>query len=423
MIITTRRRRSAIAAAVLVLVVLDVSIGGAAWATWTTPPRPTTGSVAAGSVSVALTGSDQLDTTYSSSALVTTALVAVRNTGSVPATGTLSMSIQSGQGLTPALRIDAWQRTSTASCSTTPPSGTLVTGTGASGASVSASLTAGASASWCVRTSISQGTRFDLAGGTASLTVNAKAAQGSWTAATSVLTTQSIADTVTPGSPDRTSEADDSIAITWAAPADTSGIAGYEVLRDGAVVATVPASTRSITDTGLAAGTSYAYAVRAVASGAAGHHSPLSSAARYQTDLPGSAGTYRIRSTTGQCVAAGGTDSGSPIVTAGCRAIGSQTWQFTPDGTWANVSSPANPTLFWDAPSNRTVILRPQNSISAQRWVAEPLGTGTGVFQLRNKNDLCLVAADPTGTQSTPAMAESECDGSSHQQFTLQDTA
>jgi hypothetical protein len=420
---TRRRRHGAIAAAVVVLVVLDVAVGGAAWATWTTPHRATAASVSAGSVSVALTGSDQLATTYSSSALGSTALVSVRDTGSVPATGTLTLSVQSGQVPASALRIEVWQRTSAAPCSTAPTAASVLTGTGASGVAVSAALGAGVSASWCVRTSIGQGTRFDLAGGTVIVTANASAVQGSWVDAASARSTQTIADTVTPGAPSRTSETDDSIVIAWAAPADTSGVAGYEVFRDGVLIATVPASTRSVTDTGLVAGKYYAYTVRAVASGAAGHHSPLSSAVQHATDLPSSTGTYRIRSATGQCIAAGGTDSGSPVVTAGCRAIGSQTWQFTPDGTWVDVSSPANPTLFWDAPSNRTVILRPQNSISAQRWAAEPLGTGTGTFQLRNKNDLCLVAADPTATQSTPAMTESECDGSPHQQFTLQDTA
>jgi len=50
-------------------------------------------------------------------------------------------------------------------------------------------------------------------------------------------------------------------ALSWTASADNVGVSGYDVLRDGVVVAT--AATTQYNDTGLTANTSYQYTVRA----------------------------------------------------------------------------------------------------------------------------------------------------------------
>ena len=59
-------------------------------------------------------------------------------------------------------------------------------------------------------------------------------------------------------SPSQTSS---SIALSWSASTDASGIQNYDVLRNGTVVGTV--TTTSFTDTGLASNTSFSYSVRA----------------------------------------------------------------------------------------------------------------------------------------------------------------
>ncbi|WP_335935621.1 glycoside hydrolase family 18 chitinase [Streptomyces sp. PTD5-9] len=64
-----------------------------------------------------------------------------------------------------------------------------------------------------------------------------------------------------PGTPTASNITDTSVKLSWAAATDDKGIKNYDVLRDGAVVATVTGTT--YTDTGLTAGTDYSYTVRA----------------------------------------------------------------------------------------------------------------------------------------------------------------
>ncbi|KRC95348.1 MULTISPECIES: glycoside hydrolase family 18 chitinase [unclassified Streptomyces] len=64
-----------------------------------------------------------------------------------------------------------------------------------------------------------------------------------------------------PGTPTASLVTDTSVKLAWSAATDDKGVKNYDVLRDGAKVATV--TTTSYTDTGLTAGTDYSYAVRA----------------------------------------------------------------------------------------------------------------------------------------------------------------
>ncbi|MDY0907921.1 fibrinogen-like YCDxxxxGGGW domain-containing protein [Microbacterium sp. CFBP9034] len=64
-----------------------------------------------------------------------------------------------------------------------------------------------------------------------------------------------------------TNVTDDSATLTWSAPTSGGAAASYTVSRDGAEVASVPASQRTFSDTGLAASTTYTYGVVAVGAG------------------------------------------------------------------------------------------------------------------------------------------------------------
>jgi fibronectin type 3 domain-containing protein len=54
------------------------------------------------------------------------------------------------------------------------------------------------------------------------------------------------------------------IDLSWTASTDTIGVAGYNVYRDAVKVNTVPIGSTSYSDTGLVAGASHTYTVRAV---------------------------------------------------------------------------------------------------------------------------------------------------------------
>ncbi|WP_326699842.1 glycoside hydrolase family 18 chitinase [Streptomyces sp. NBC_01754] len=64
-----------------------------------------------------------------------------------------------------------------------------------------------------------------------------------------------------PGTPTTSDITDTSVKLSWTAATDDNGIKNYDVLRDGAKVATV--TTTTYTDTGLTKGTDYSYTVQA----------------------------------------------------------------------------------------------------------------------------------------------------------------
>jgi chitinase len=64
-----------------------------------------------------------------------------------------------------------------------------------------------------------------------------------------------------PGTPSASDITNTSVKLTWTAATDDKGIKNYDVLRDGAKIATVTGTT--YTNTGLTAGTDYSYTVQA----------------------------------------------------------------------------------------------------------------------------------------------------------------
>jgi chitodextrinase len=80
------------------------------------------------------------------------------------------------------------------------------------------------------------------------------------------------------------------VDLSWQASTDNVGVSGYDVLRNGALLATVGASATSYTDSTVAPSTTYSYTVRA--RDAAGNVSPLSNAAIATTPEPLTLRTY-----------------------------------------------------------------------------------------------------------------------------------
>ena len=90
-----------------------------------------------------------------------------------------------------------------------------------------------------------------------------------------------------PGTPTASGITDTSVKLSWTAATDDKGIKNYDVLRDGAKVATVTGTT--YTDTGLTKGTDYSYTVQA--RDTADQTGPASGAVKVRTTGGGDGGT------------------------------------------------------------------------------------------------------------------------------------
>jgi hypothetical protein len=102
------------------------------------------------------------------------------------------------------------------------------------------------------------------------------------------------ADTTAPSVPTglaAPSKTSTSVSLAWTASTDASGIAGYDVYRDGSLVGS-PTSA-SYTDSGLTLGTAYSYTVRA--RDTAGNASAQSTALSVTTSTSGATITWSAR--------------------------------------------------------------------------------------------------------------------------------
>ena len=126
-------------------------------------------------------------------------------------------------------------------------------------------------------------------------TVRATDAAGNLSGAASVTVTtlDPAADSQPPTSPGAltfSAITSSSITVNWTAATDDVAVTGYRISRDGSVLATV--TGLNFIDTGLVAGTSYAYAVVAV--DAAGNASPASAGTSQTTTGGGTGTTVRV---------------------------------------------------------------------------------------------------------------------------------
>ncbi len=114
--------------------------------------------------------------------------------------------------------------------------------------------------------------------------VRVRDAQGNISTPTEVaVTTPDETAPTTPTGVSATATTATSITVTWLASTDNKAVTAYDVRRDGAVVASVGASTLSYSDTGVGAGTTHSYEV--VARDAAGNASAVSLPASATTPL------------------------------------------------------------------------------------------------------------------------------------------
>lgn len=424
---TVRPGGRAVLSLTLVLAFLGAGLGagaGEAQAGWTTPESPATASVTAGTLGVTLTGFPALQAVYSSAALAVTAPVSVTNTGTVPAPYTLTLAAQTATALASAVEVRAWSVASATNCTATTTTAGTPGRTWVTVGPLTGTVAPGASAVYCVRSSVTQAQRFALVAGSVTATATLTAAQGNWTGTATASAPQSMADTLTPGAPTAAAATDSSITLAWTAPADTAAVTGYRILRDSVVIATVPAANRTFTDLALTVATRHSYTVQAVDSASPVDVSPASPAGILSTTGRTATGWYSIRNTTSQlCVdgEAAATAEGTALISYPCKTAGAgnQNWQFVATGAYVRVAARYAPTLFWDSANTTASILRGTARTNSQQWTVVEIAPGRGTFLFRNRNNMCLDVAGGTTATGNPQLRVAACDGSALQAFTL----
>lgn len=136
---------------------------GAGWAYYTANAMAT-GSVATQSASVAQANFNSMGATYLPSNLTSTASFTVSNTGSIA--GTATVTIAAPEAWASGLPIRVWPSAPAACTAAASIPGTALSGTWAAPPAISATLNAGASTSFCVRTIISDWTTITSSNGT-----------------------------------------------------------------------------------------------------------------------------------------------------------------------------------------------------------------------------------------------------------------
>jgi hypothetical protein len=405
-----------------------------AQAGWTTPPVTATASVAAGTLGVAQSGFDAASLAFTSGALSVTKPLTVTNTGSVSAPYSLAFGAQgSVTQLATDMVVRIWVVDNAGACTAAASATGTSAGTWSTLAPLAGKLAVGGSAVYCMRTSITAAQRFTRLADTVTATATLSASVGSWTSRPPVTVwTQTVANTLTPGTPTATATTDRSIALTWAPPADSFAVTGYRVYRDGSLITTTTTATPGYTDTGLTVGTSFAYTVVAV--DAAADPSPASPGATLATAGVNPAAWYKVKvAGTQKCVDGenNSTVSGTAMITWDCKSTGfdNQAWRFPNPTGYSVVTGKYATTLAWDTSLNSGTDGKqagaPAQLRSAvaggvnQSWKINAVGNGT--FRFSNTSGLCLdTAGVQTATKNT-GLQQAVCGaaGLSSQTFTL----
>lgn len=142
-----------------------------------------------------------------------------------------------------------------------------------------------------------------------------------------------VVESSAPGTPTSlaaTASGSQVINLTWTAPSDNIGVAGYQIFRGGSLVAIKHGSTSGWSDSQLDGSTSYSYTVKAF--DAAGNLSSATSAASATTgSAPSYANTWSTSATYTSTVAANASypDTGGTELTDGTRgaALYGAAWQ------------------------------------------------------------------------------------------------
>lgn len=192
----------------------------------------------------------------------------------------------------------------------------------------------------------------------------------------------------------------DSVSLSWSASTDNVAVTGYDVYRNGVLAGN--ATGRTFTDTGLAAGTEYTYAVAARDAG--GNTSALSDAVLATTKTGGSTGTGAVKVQYKNADSATGDNQirlGLQVVNTGSAPIDLTTvkvrYWFTADGGPSTFGTYCDYAALGSSNITHTVVAVPSPKTGADRYLEVGFtggagtlaaGASTGELQLRlNKSD------------------------------------
>jgi hypothetical protein len=400
-----------------------------AQASWTAPGVPVSASVSAGTLGIIQSGFTPAAFTYTSSALSTTSVVTLTNNGSVPAPYTLTLSAPS-TGLATGIDLRAVLVASPEACTTaaaaagTAPqnwaSTVVLTGSGTT------ALAVGASANFCVSSTITQAQRFALVGISAATKVTLASSIGNWVSATTTLSaTQTVANTLTPGAPVASATTDHGTTLTWASPVDALAIGSYQIFRGSVLAGTTTAPITTFTDTTANVGTTYVYTVKAVDAAAdASLPSPGTSVKTLGIDP---SAWYKVKiAGTETCIDGERVDptSGTLLIFYGCKptSFDNQAWKFTVvSGTTYTVLAKYAP-LNWDlAKGNVNADIQTVDGrSSSQLWSVVPIVAGNGTFTIKNnQTGKCLDNTNTATPLNDIQVVTKACVPSATQSFTL----
>ena len=390
--------RSAVAIASVVFLTLAGT--GVAQAGWTAAAVNPTASVESATVTIGQDGFAALATDYTSLLLTTTKPITLTN-GTVPAAYDLKLGSVSATAFAGEVSVRTWSIAATGTCPTRPPEGTVSTSL-AKGVTLSGELAAGASARYCVQTSIASTTAGTMASTSLTAQLELQARKGNWTSPVTVATAAQSVTNTAPHDLAVVKKSHSSISLSWAASEDKT-VTRYEVWRGSTRIANVQSAT-TFNDTGLTAGTRYSYVVHAV--DANGNYLAASNELAVSTNQqpPAPGVWYHVVTAAGTCVdAAAPQEKGRVLTTKECSTASK--FSFVADDTdYKIVASTA--TMVWDSnPSkeNSAVTLSKdgEGPKSEQRFTLTSLDAATATFQIRSSKEnqtKCLQSAATSAT-------------------------
>ncbi|MCY7326550.1 MAG: RICIN domain-containing protein [Microbacteriaceae bacterium] len=410
------RHRTAIAiGAAAFLVLAGTGVGNAFWST----QASTAGSVNAGTVGIATSGFPALATNYTASALTISAPVTVTNTGTVWAPFSLTLGVTAATTLATGAIVRTWPVAAATACTATSiaPSA-ATTSSWADVPALTGTLEPGASATYCVRSSVTALQQSTIAGTNLSAALSVTSAVGSWAASATSSAAQAVLDSTspsTPGAPVASATTATGTSIAWPPSTDNVAVTAYGVYRDGVLLATVAGA--AFTDSGLTAATTYRYTI--VARDAAGNVSAVSTGTNVVTSsapaLLDPALWYSVGTASGVCIESGPKpQNGDPLAVATCGGSDKSEWKVVAVGGYFTVVSRRAPTLVWDITGaslaeNAAAQLSTSTGATSQQWQVSRNASGT--YQFVNRNSGKCLAAPTSGALrqqacgSAPALA------------------